>query len=119
MLGTTGGLTVALDGGGQMILPVDTDTARKGDRVEVGMRPENLTLGDDLHARVRVLERLGGVSITHGALPNGQRFCAVLPGDAAVSEGQTVGLTINPADCHVFDAKGQVLRRRSAPALAA
>jgi len=119
VMDTTNGLTVALDCGGQMTLPVEPGTAKKGDRVEVGMRPENLALGGDLQARVRVLERLGGASITYGVLPNGQRFCAALPGDAAVAEGQTIGLTINPADCHVFDATGKVLRRRMAPALAA
>ena len=113
------GLTVTLDGGTQMTLPVDTTTAKNGDRIEVGMRPENITLGKGLSARVRVLERLGGVSITHGVLPDGQRFCATLPGDTTVIEGETIGLTINPADCHVFDASGKVLRRRMAPALAA
>ncbi len=46
--------------------------------------------------KVRVLERLGGVSITYGAMPNGQRFCAALPGDAAVAEGQTIGLGGQP-----------------------
>ncbi|MBC7477106.1 MAG: sn-glycerol-3-phosphate ABC transporter ATP-binding protein UgpC [Pseudorhodobacter sp.] len=119
VLDTADGLTVSLDGGGRMTLPVEAGTAQNGDRVEVGMRPENLALGGDLQARVRVLERLGGASITYGVLPNGQRFCAALPGDAAVAEGQTIGLTTNPADCHVFDATGKVLRRRMAPALAA
>ena len=113
------GLAVELDGGGRLTLPVETATAKKGDRVEVGIRPENATLGEGLALRVRVLERLGGVSITYGALPNGQRFCAALHGDAAVAEGQTIGLAVNPADCHVFDARGQVMRRRMAPALAA
>jgi multiple sugar transport system ATP-binding protein len=113
------GLTVALDGGGQMTLPVDHNNPEKGTRVEVGIRPENVTLGDGLAMRVRVLERLGGASITYGTLPNDQRFCAVLPGDADVAEGQTVGLTVHPADCHVFDATGKVMRRRMAPALAA
>jgi multiple sugar transport system ATP-binding protein len=113
------GLAVELDGGVRITLPVDAGAARKGDRVEVGMRPENAALGDGLQLKVRVLERLGGVSITYGALPNGQRFCAALPGDAAVAEGQTIGLTVNPADCHVFDARGHVMRRRMAPALAA
>ncbi|MEI6097042.1 MAG: sn-glycerol-3-phosphate ABC transporter ATP-binding protein UgpC [Alphaproteobacteria bacterium] len=113
------GLTVKLDGGPQMTLPVDTGTAHKGDHVEVGIRPENITMGDGLTAKVRVLERLGAVSIAYANLPNGQRFCAALPGDAAVAEGQTIGLTVNPVDCHVFDSSGKVLRRRSAPALAA
>ena len=102
-----------------MTLPVDTGTARKGDRVEVGIRPENAALGQGLPMKVRVLERLGGVSITYCIMENGQRFCAALPGDAAVAEGQTIGLAVNPADCHVFDAKGHVMRRRMVPALAA
>ena len=113
------GLAVELDGGTRLTLPVDPGTAKVGDRVEVGIRPENAALGSDLSVKVRVLERLGGVAITYGVMANGQRFCAILPGDAAVAEGQTLGLTVNPADCHVFDANGKVLRRRMAPALAA
>ena len=97
------GFAVLLDGGSNMILPVEPDTAKKADRVEVGIRPENSALGVGLSMKIRVLERLGGVSITYGFLSNGQRFSAVLPGDAAVAEGQTIGLTMNPADCHVFD----------------
>ena len=94
-------------------------TRKAGDRVEVGIRPENTALGEGLPMKVRVLERLGGVSMTYGVMANGQRFCAALPGDTAVAEGQTIGLSVNPADCHVFDAKGNVMRRRMAPPLAA
>ena len=113
------GLAVELEGGLRLTIPVDTGRAKAGDRVEVGIRPENTALGDGLSMKVRVLERLGGVSITYCVTPSGARFCAALPGDAAIAEGQTIGLTMNPADCHVFDAKGQVMRRRMAPALAA
>ena len=113
------GLTVELDGGAQMSLPVEPDTAKKGDRVEVGMRPENVALGLGLSMTVRVLERLGSSSITYGVTATGQRFCAALAGDTLVAEGQTISLAVNPADCHVFDASGRVMRRRMAPALAA
>ena len=112
------GLAVELEGGLRMTLPVDAGRAKAGDRVEVGIRPENTALGDGLSMKVRVLERLGGVSITYCVTPSGARSCASLPGDAAIAEGQTIGLAVNPADCHVFDASGQVLRRRMAPALA-
>ncbi|MCW1917175.1 sn-glycerol-3-phosphate ABC transporter ATP-binding protein UgpC [Rhodobacter sp. KR11] len=112
------GLTVELDGGGTMTLPVDGQ-AQKGDRVEVGMRPENLHIGPGLTMKVRVLERLGGASITYGMLPTGQRLCAVLPGDAMIREGEELSVAIAPADAHVFDASGAVMRRRQAPALAA
>ena len=113
------GLAVEMDGGIRLTLPVDPGAARAGDRVELGLRPENVALGQGISMQVRVLERLGGVSITYGTLPNGERFCAVLPGDAQVREGESIGLSINPADCHVFDAAGKVMRRRMAPALAA
>ena len=120
VLGTDAtGLAVELDGGMRMTLPVDPAGARAGDRVEVGIRPENAALGQGLSLKVRVLERLGGVSITYGVLPNGQRFCAALPGDALVVEGESIGIAVNPADCHVFDSAGKVMRRRMAPALAA
>ena len=120
VLGTDAdGLAVEYEGGLRMTIPVDPGATRAGDRIEVGIRPENATLGDGLSMKVRVLERLGGASITYCVLPNGQRFCAILPGDTTITEGQTLTMSVNPADCHVFDATGKVMRRRMAPALAA
>ncbi|SMY06666.1 ABC transporter ATP-binding protein [Flavimaricola marinus] len=121
VLGTDGGLTVEIDGGHRMTLPVDSSAASAGDKVEVGIRPEDVDLGDGgLSISVRVLERLGGVSITYGTIGNGEtRFCASLPGDAAVREGEPLHLSVAPSDCHVFDASGRVLRRTAAPALVA
>ena len=114
-----GGLTVELAGGHVLTLPVDTGGVQVGDRIEVGIRPENVTLGGEMNVTVRVLERLGGVSIVYGAIGGGTRFCASLPGDAAIAEGSTLHLGVAPSDCHVFDAAGKVLRRREAPALVA
>lgn len=112
------GLTVELPGGHAMTVPVDPGGIRPGDRVDVGLRPENVALGPGLRMQVDVLERLGGVSITYGRIA-GQRFCAALPGDAPIARGETVDLAVNPRDAHVFDAGGAVLRRRGAPALVA
>jgi multiple sugar transport system ATP-binding protein len=117
--GTTGGLGVRFATGHSMTLPVDSTGTSIGDHVDVGIRPENAALGDGLPITVRVLERLGGVAITHGLMADGTRFCASLPGDAPVHEGDTLHIAINPADCHVFAADGRVLRRQNAPALAA
>jgi multiple sugar transport system ATP-binding protein len=114
---TTGGLTVDLATGQKMTLPVDTTGAKAGDKVDLGIRPENVALGAGLTMKVRVLERLGGVAITYGLMPDGTRFCASLPGDAAIREGEEITLSVNPADCHVFAADGRVMRRQAAPAL--
>jgi multiple sugar transport system ATP-binding protein len=112
-----GGLTVELPGGSVVTLPVAGD-ARPGDRVEVGLRPENLVEGEGLSMTVEVLERLGGVSITYGRIA-GQRFCAALPGDAMVGRGEVISLGFNPRDAHVFGIDGRVMRRQAAPAVAA
>jgi multiple sugar transport system ATP-binding protein len=112
------GLTVEFHGGTRMTLPVDA-TAKPGDTVEVGIRPENLRLGTGIGMHLRVLERLGGTAIAYGQMADGLKLCAALPGDTTVHEGEEVGLTFAPADAHVFDAQGRVMRRRQAPALAA
>jgi multiple sugar transport system ATP-binding protein len=76
-------------------------------------------IGPGLSIAVQVVERLGGVSIAYGTIGEGRRFCAALPGDAALREGEEITLSVNPRDVHVFDSSGQVLRRRMAPALVA
>ena len=114
------GIAVTLSGGHRMVLPVESQGVTVGDKVEVGIRPEHVALGEQgLEISVNVLERLGGVSITYGTVGDGTRFCASLPGDAVIKEGAPMILSVAPEDCHVFDAAGDVLRRKSAPALVA
>ncbi len=120
VLDTTGALSVELDGGHKMALPVDTTGVGVGDTVEVGIRPEHVSIAQDgLEVTVNVLERLGGVAITYGTIGANTKFCASLSGDAPVREGETLRLSVAPEDCHVFQNNGQVLRRKSAPALVA
>ncbi len=107
--------TVTLDGGAALALPVDTSNASVGARVEVGMRPDDIRLGNDFKLNVEVLERLGGTTIAYGSLENGQSFIATLEGNVPAREGEALGLAIAPEDCHVFPASGGVLRRQQAP----
>ena len=115
-------VSAELDGGYVLSLPVDGSSTNEGDRIEIGVRPEDVKLGSDagLGMDVRVLERLGGNSIAYGQVSGtSTRFCASLPGGADISEGKTTRLTLNPDDCHAFDGSGQVLRRKNAPSLVA
>ncbi|EAR51366.1 hypothetical protein OG2516_15419 [Oceanicola granulosus HTCC2516] len=115
----SGGVTVELAGGPTLTLPVEPRGLSAGAPVEVGLRPEDLGLGEGLQMQVRVLERLGGQSITYGAVGPLDKVCAVLPGDAPIREGETISLAINTNACHLFSADGQVSRRLAAPALVA
>jgi multiple sugar transport system ATP-binding protein len=113
------GLDVELEGGHRMTVPVETMGVASGMRVDLGIRPEDVEIGPGLSIAVQVVERLGGVSIAYGTIGEGRRFCAALPGDAALREGETITLAVRPQDVHVFDSAGHVLRRRMAPALVA
>ena len=113
------GVVVDLTGGGRLVLPVEANGAAKGDRVEVGIRPEDLDVGAGFDMSVRVIERLGGVTLAYGALGGDIRFCASLDGGADAREGETLGLSVDPAACHLFDGAGRVMRRKSAPAFSA
>ena len=113
------GLAVELNGGTRLVLPVDANGAAAGDRVEVGLRPEDvhLSASEGLPLQVSVLERLGGSSITYGTVCNGTKFCAALDGNAHIREGEAVNLNVDPTTAHVFDANGRVMRRLAAPEL--
>lgn len=111
----TGGVGVNLKSGGALKLPVEHGSLQVGDHVEVGIRPEDTSEGNGIDLNVRVLERLGGATIAYGSLNDGTNFCASLDGVTKAREGETHSLSVNPADCHLFDNSGSVLRRLSAP----
>ncbi len=115
------GLAVELQGGARMVLPVEVNGASEGDKVEVGLRPEDIGIASEptgLSMDVSVLERLGGTSITYGTVGGDARFCASLDGNAIIKEGEPLALAVDPGNAHVFDAQGRVMRRLRAPAVA-
>ncbi len=114
------GLDLKLAGDVKMVLPVATDGISKGDKLEVGMRPEHIRYAPkdgNLSIKINILERLGGVSITYGSVAGCEKFCAALDGEAAIAEGDTISLKVDPADCHVFTASGDALARQKLPEL--
>ncbi|SLN24522.1 ABC transporter ATP-binding protein [Roseisalinus antarcticus] len=78
----------------------------EGKDIVVGLRPEHLEIDPtgNTHA-VEMTERLGGVSYAYITAPTGERMIVEQRGDDSVAEGQTVGLSINPARVYVFDDK--------------
>jgi len=112
-------VTVEMTGGAKATLPVDGTGVSAGDKVDIGMRPEDVSLADksDFAMTVSVLERLGGSSITYGTVAGSDiPFCAALAGDAVVQEAEDAFISIDPATCHAFDTSGRVLRRLGAAA---
>lgn len=110
--------SVTLPGGGSVSLPLDGSSLSAGDVIEIGLRPEDLSLSgaSQIKMRVRIIERLGGVCITYGEV-EGHRFCASVGGSESVREDTFVTLSFDPADAYGFDSTDRVLPRLKAPAL--
>jgi multiple sugar transport system ATP-binding protein len=97
------------------VVPVDALAAgfsgRPAGAVHVGMRPEDLRLAESASAavtgRVTISEYTGATSLLH--VESGPETFLVLHDGAAPPAGAPIGLTIDPARLHFFDAAGRRL----------
>ena len=108
---------VEVDYKGQtVIVPVAPQAGLAGRTLTLGVRPEHIVLGTgDLTLKVTpsVIERLGAHTVAYAAVGGeGENFCAMLPGTAAIRPEETVTAGIKVADCHLFDEAGIALERR-------
>lgn len=102
--------------GQSVIVPVVPQAGLAGRTLTLGVRPEHIVLGTgDLTLEVTptVIERLGAHTVAYAAIGGeGENFCAMLPGTAAIQPEQTVQAGIRTPDCHLFDEAGIALERR-------
>jgi ABC-type sugar transport system ATPase subunit len=82
--------------------------------VELGVRPEHLalTIADDPAAAfpgsVVIVERLGSATILYVDTPAG-RLIVQGEGNLTARPGETIGLSLNQADVHLFGSTGEAL----------
>ncbi len=123
------GISVALPGGGEIVVPVRQDSVASGDRVTLGIRPEHLFMtaaghsGDGngqpgtgnghngdlsasvaLPATIEVLEHLGEATLVHARLSDHTLVTAKLNGEPPLAEGGEVAFAIPVGQCHLFRA---------------
>ena len=117
--GGTDGLGVDLGDGVRARLPIESNGARGGQRVTLGVRPEHLVPGDagDLRfaGEVVAVEHLGGETYVHVARHDGAPVLLKCEGGARTRVGETLAFGAPAAACHLFDADG-IAFPRSAPA---
>jgi ABC-type sugar transport system ATPase subunit len=77
--------------------------------IQVGVRAEHLTLGAEGEgvgdAAVRMVEPLGSDTLVH-LDAGGASLVAKLPGIPSLAVGARVGIVVDPANVHLFDAEG-------------
>jgi multiple sugar transport system ATP-binding protein len=113
------GLELAVDQGRAAIAAgVAAAKWAPGGQLTAGLRPEHLSPTDagPLVACVETNEILGAETIIHAVLQSGERLSASVRGLHRIGPGEPIRLSINPADVHVFNEKGEALPRAPVPA---
>ena len=115
------GVAVALPSGAQVAVPAQPGAVRPGDAVTLGLRPEALRPdpAGQLSADVRLVERLGGLTLLHVVLQGGEAAIVQIEGSDPTQAHQPVRLAFDPAACHLFDSAGLSLGRLMRHPLAA
>ena len=105
------GLSVELPSGARVALPVESHTVNAGDAVTLGLRPEALRLdpAGPLAGTVRLVERLGGLTLIHVDLDRDGPVIVQIEGSDGTAPHQPVRLAVDPAAGQVFDGAGNTL----------
>ncbi len=119
-------LVLEVEGGLRLALPPDPGV-RPGESVSLGLRPEDLRLGDPgaepeqgdaaLPAVVAHVEHLGAESHVYLDVA-GQRLTVSVRNGAPAGPGETAAVLFSPAACHLFAADGVALASPSTTGVA-
>jgi multiple sugar transport system ATP-binding protein len=97
-----------------------TGSQRTGDKLTIGIRPEDLRLADPAKAmfsgEVQLAEHLGGETFLYVTLASGETIVVEVQGQVTGKAGERVGIDFDASAYHVFAEDGRVLTRRSADA---
>ncbi|HEX2941205.1 MAG TPA: sn-glycerol-3-phosphate ABC transporter ATP-binding protein UgpC [Rhodopila sp.] len=112
---------VSLSSGTRVSVPVPAGSVRPGEEVTLGIRPEGLQIDPDgeIVANVSLVERLGGLTLLHVTLPDGQPMTVQIEGSSAARVHDTLSFAVQPDACHLFDRVGVALPRADRHPLAA
>jgi multiple sugar transport system ATP-binding protein len=85
-------------------------TARPGQPITIGIRPQHIRLADDggpgVTVRIELVEALGSETVLHSRTADAAPLLAVLSGQHSLSSGETARLAFDAKDVHLFDETG-------------
>ncbi len=116
-----GGVAVALPGAQPIGVPVQGRAVSPGGAVTLGIRPEAIRPdpAGPILGKVRLAERLGGLTLLHITLADGAPLIVQLEGNDNTRVNDDIRLAVDASACHVFDAAGQALPHLARHPLAA
>jgi multiple sugar transport system ATP-binding protein len=110
------GVTVTHDGR-ETSFAVTPGTAKPGDAVAIGFRPEHAVEGEVPYLPFRItgtvdqVEHLGESSFIYLHLDDSTDIIARTPGDSPATVGERLALAVPGSQIHLFDAAGKALAR--------
>ena len=109
------GAKVKTSAGETIRVSVDAASAKPGDAVTLGVRPEYLTTtgdGDALTAEVMFVETLGATTMAHLKHPASEDTLTVqLAGELRAKAGERLTLHVPAKQAHLFGADGKAFKR--------
>lgn len=107
--GDAGTARAVLGNGTKVATAVPLASMPSGEGWRLGLRAESARIDADagLRAHVEVVERLGDRTLAYCRLGDGSSIAAEDKGMSALKSGDTVGIAVDPAGVHLFDADGQ------------
>ncbi len=107
--GSLDGAALKLDSGMARDVPVRDRAANQP--VTLGIRPEAIGVSLDGHGddtvKVQNFEQLGAVTYIYATFDNGERLTVQLGQQIPLERGQTIGVSFNPDDFHIFAGEGE------------
>jgi multiple sugar transport system ATP-binding protein len=100
---------------GKFILPRDGQNLTQGQKLYLGIRPEDISRVTDKSqtttGTVELVERLGHETFIETKLSSGENLTALIKGTEEVDFGQSIKLHFSPHNCHVFFENGDAVKR--------
>lgn len=96
---------LTLDTGDQISLPETGFAQRPGQKVTLGLRPNDLSPdpGGSLRAELRAVEQLGSESYLYGSFSDGTPVTVHNAGQTQIAAGDKIMLRANESALHLFD----------------
>jgi multiple sugar transport system ATP-binding protein len=113
--GNAKGVTVSGTGVKNITAQVDAARIAKGQKLSLGIRPEHVRVTPGgkglMSGTVQLLERLGNQTFMEVVSSTGQSITALMEGDHMLDIGDTISITFEGENCHLFNADGQSYAR--------
>ena len=98
--------TVHIPGLNPIRLAIASATAKPGDKMSIGVRPEHLLVGGagdvDLNVLVALTEQLGDETFIYGTLASGETLVIRAPGQNSIRTDQPLRVGLRLDACHLF-----------------